>query len=87
VTRAALATGCSRGQNQSVKKFLAPAASLAVFFAALLSTGAALACPGMTSSSCGSSCSGLGGYMAALGVGLLAGIGSVSLEGLFRRNK
>lgn len=63
-------------------KVLAPVASLAV----LLAPAVALACPG-AASACGSGCSSFGPYMAALGIGLLAGIGSVGLEGFFKRTK
>ena len=61
-----------------------PAALLASLYAFLI-PAAALACPAAARESCASGCSGLGGYMAALGVGLLVGIGSVGLEGFFRR--
>ena len=63
-------------------KVLAPVASLAV----LLAPAVALACPG-AASACGSGCSSFGPYMAALVIGLLAGIGSVGLEGFFKRTK
>jgi hypothetical protein len=56
-------------------------ASLGAFFAPAI----ALACPAARDAACSSGCSGLGSYMAALGVGLLVGIGSVGLEGFFRR--
>ncbi len=46
----------------------------------------AMACP--SASACGScSASGAGPYFAALGVGLLAGMGSIRLEGLLRRGR
>jgi len=47
---------------------------------------AALACPGAAASACGScGSSNLGPYLAALGIGLLVGMGSIRLQGLFRR--
>ena len=58
------------------------AASFSFLVTSALST-AAWACPAARSA-CGS-CTGLGEYMAAIGVGLLVGIGSVGLEGFFRR--
>jgi hypothetical protein len=58
------------------------AASFSFLVTSVLST-AAWACPAARGE-CGS-CTGLGEYMAAIGVGLLLGIGSVGLEGFFRR--
>jgi hypothetical protein len=57
----------------------------AVTAALSLVPAAALACPG-AASACGS-CGGsnLGPYLAALGIGLLVGMGSIRLQGLFRR--
>jgi hypothetical protein len=55
-----------------------------VTVAVSLVPAAALACPG-SASACGSCSSGFGPYLAALGVGLLVGMGSVHLQGLFRR--
>ena len=56
---------------------LAPAIA---FAAALATPAAAFACP--ASGSCGGAMS---GYVAALGVGLLAGMGSIAAEKLFRK--
>jgi hypothetical protein len=50
----------------------------------LLVPAVAFACPG-SASACGTGCASFGPYMAALGVGLLVGIGSVGLEGFFKR--
>jgi hypothetical protein len=61
-----------------------PAALLASLAAFLAPASQALACPAAREA-CASGCSSLGSYMAALGVGLLVGIGSVCLEGVFRR--
>ncbi len=52
--------------------------------AAFLAPAFAFACPAARDA-CATSCSGTAGYVAALGVGLLAGIGSVKLEGLLKR--
>jgi hypothetical protein len=59
-------------------------AALFTLLCAFLAPAYALACPG-ASDACASGASGLGGYMAALGVGLLVGIASVGLEGFFKR--
>ena len=56
---------------------LAPAIAA---ISALLTPAVAFACP--ASGSCGGAMS---GYIAALGVGLLAGMGSIAAEQLFRR--
>ncbi len=61
-----------------VRAFVAVAVSLV--------PAVALACPG-AASACGS-CGGAGGlgpYIAALGVGTLVGMGSVHVQGFFRR--
>ena len=64
-------------------KLFAPVAPLAALLVSVV-PAVALACPG-AASACGSSCTSFGPYMAALGVGLLAGIGSVGLQGFFKR--
>ena len=66
-------------------KLFAPVAPLAALLFSVV-PAVALACPGAASASaCGSSCTSFGPYMAALGVGLLAGIGSVGVQGFFKR--
>jgi len=56
-----------------------------VAFVAFLVPAAASACP---SAACATGCgAGMSSYLAALGVGLLAGIGSVSVERFLRRDK
>jgi hypothetical protein len=54
-------------------------ASLAI----LVTPRLVMACPGAHGACDG--CSGTGGYVVALGIGLLIGMGSVGLEKLFKR--
>ena len=61
---------------------LAPAIAAAAALLTALGPTVAYACPG--AGSCGSG-AGMSGYIAALGVGLLAGMGSIAAEKLFRR--
>lgn len=61
------------------------AVSLATFTTGVLVPAFALACPsGRGYGSCGS---GFGGYAAAVGIGLLVGLGSVAIERHLRRRK
>ena len=50
------------------------------FFAALLASPAALACPG----SCGT-CSSFGSYVSSISLGVLVGVATVGIEKLFKR--
>ncbi len=52
--------------------------------AASLVPAVALACPA-SANACGSGSGGLAPYLAALGVGLLVGVGSIRFESFFRR--
>jgi hypothetical protein len=45
----------------------------------------ASACPGAANGHCGAGLSSLGGYVAAVGIGLLVGIGSIALEKNLRK--
>ena len=58
-------------------------ASIVIGLVTELVPAVAAACPAARGA-CGSSC-GVAGYVAALGVGLLVGMGSVRMEKLFRR--
>jgi hypothetical protein len=59
-------------------------ASAALALAVTLVPAVAWACPA-AANACGACGSSFGSYLAALGVGLLVGMGSVRFEGLFRR--
>ncbi len=60
--------------------------SVAAFLATILAAPLALACPG-AHSSCGACSVGFGGYVSAMSVGLLIGVGSVAVENLIRSRK
>ena len=60
--------------NETMKRLTA----LVAFSGSLLLPAVAAACPGMGSGACG--LSSMGGYVAAVAIGLLVGVGSVALE-------
>ena len=73
-------------------KTLATPTAVLASLASLFASAAAFACPGSehyAASACGhAACSGathFGEYGAALGIGLLAGLGSVALEGVLKK--
>ena len=71
---------------KTTKTALLSFASL-VSLATWLSPALALACPGYAGAHGGAACCGashFGEYMAAVGIGLLAGLGSVALEGILK---